>query len=172
GEMLHSGIGPGDLVLVDGAPGHCEGVERAVAEVVVQRGPPEGRPVEVTRRHDPSTFIRFRQGLEAADQHTSPLREALLGPPVAWSPEALPEIDGLDDAQRHAAAHALQAPTLAVVHGPPGTGKTWLLARVVRRLVDEGERVWTLADSNAAVDHLALQAAAAGVDVVRVGHRL
>ncbi|MEN0066000.1 MAG: AAA domain-containing protein [Myxococcota bacterium] len=158
GEMLHTGIGPGEPVWVAGAPGHCDGVERAVAEVVVERAPPPGRPVEVTRRHDPSTFIRYRQGLEAADRHASPLREALL------TAERTPEV------QADAMAHALEASTLAVIHGPPGTGKTWTLARVLRALVDRGEQPWALADSNAAVDHLALQASTAGVDVVRVGH--
>lgn len=169
GEMLHSGIGPGDPVWIDGIAGHCDGVERATAEVVVERGPPEGRPVTVTRRHDPATFIRYRQGLEAADRHASPLREALLGTRrVAVGPA--PALPDLDDAQQRAAAVALGASTLAVIHGPPGTGKTWVLARVLRALVDRGERPWALADSNAAVDHLARQAAGAGVDVVRVGH--
>ena len=170
GEMLHAGIGGGDPVWVNGGPGHCDGVERAVAEVVVDRGVPDGAEVEVTRRHDPATFVRYRQGLEAADRHRSPLREALLG---GWSgavAASLSELPELDEAQQRAAAEALGPGPLAVIHGPPGTGKTWVLARILRALVDRGERPWALADSNAAVDHLALQAAAAGVDVVRVGY--
>jgi len=56
------------------------------------------------------------------------------------------------------------------VHGPPGTGKTWLLGRMLRHTVDQGLTPWALAESNAAVDHLTATARARGLDVVRLGH--
>jgi ATP-dependent RNA/DNA helicase IGHMBP2 len=65
---------------------------------------------------------------------------------------------------------ALSEPTLSAIHGPPGTGKTHVLGAILTVLVARGERPWALADSNAAVDHLALTAHRKGLRVVRIGH--
>ncbi len=87
-------------------------------------------------------------------------------PPSTWEP-----IDtALDEVQRAAVAAALDASDVALIHGPPGTGKTRTLVEVVRQLVARGERVLAAAASNAAVDHLGEQLIAAGVPVVRIGH--
>lgn len=173
GIVLHDGIGSGDPVSVDGQPGTCVGVDGGHAEVTVSRRLDEGRAVRVTRRHDPATFVRFRQALERADVSPSPLRELLLGGEARELDSEEDRLDlgfDLDEAQIRAARHAFWAPDLAVIHGPPGTGKTRLLAAVLHALAARGERPWALADANAAVDHLALQAAAAGLDVLRLGH--
>ena len=58
-----------------------------------------------------------------------------------------------NDAQDEAVRLALGAEDLALVHGPPGTGKTFTLARIVRELVDRGERVLLSAFTNRAVDN-------------------
>lgn len=176
GTVLHDGIGPGDPVTVDGSEGFCVGVEEHHAEVLVSHRVAEGREVRVTRRHDPITFVRYRQALERADEVSSPLKERLLGKAVEGEdrrkdvPDDEGLVEGLDPAQRAAARHALDADVLAVIHGPPGTGKTRMLAAVLAALVARGERAWALADSNAAVDHLALQAADQGLEVLRLGH--
>jgi hypothetical protein len=59
---------------------------------------------------------------------------------------------------------------LALVHGPPGTGKTTVLVEVIRRAVTRGEKVLAAAPSNLAADNLLERLVAAGVDGVRVGH--
>ncbi len=182
GGDLHDGIGPGDLVWLgpkDGSPergleARVVDVEGALAELDVQGRPDwEGMPplagtYEVRLLFDPTTFVRFRQALERADEAPSPLREFLLDPGPVELPAPI-DLPGADDAQRLAAAVALRADPVGVVHGPPGTGKTWLLARVLERLVAEGDHPWALADSNAAVDHLALAAAGRGLRVLRLG---
>ena len=58
-----------------------------------------------------------------------------------------------NDAQDEAVRLALSAEDLALVHGPPGTGKTYTLARIVRESVDRGERVLLSAFTNRAVDN-------------------
>lgn len=76
----------------------------------------------------------------------------------------------LDASQREAVAHALAAEHLALIHGPPGTGKTTALVEFVRQVVARGERVLACAASNVAVDNLAERLARGGLRVVRLGH--
>jgi DNA replication ATP-dependent helicase Dna2 len=75
-----------------------------------------------------------------------------------------------NDAQDRAVRLAVGAEDCALVHGPPGTGKTYVLARIVRALVDRGDRVLLSAFTNRAVDNAIEALEAQGVtDVVRVG---
>jgi ATP-dependent RNA/DNA helicase IGHMBP2 len=78
--------------------------------------------------------------------------------------------DALDDRQRAAVDAALRAGDVALIHGPPGTGKTRTLVEVVRQRVRRGERVLCAAPSNTAVDNLGARLAGAKLRVVRLGH--
>jgi ATP-dependent RNA/DNA helicase IGHMBP2 len=86
--------------------------------------------------------------------------------PVGWT--ALD--DALDERQRAAVDTALRSGDVALIHGPPGTGKTRTLVEVVRQRVRRGERVLCAAPSNSAVDNLGLRLAEAGLRAVRLGH--
>ncbi len=86
--------------------------------------------------------------------------------PITWTP-----IDAaLDEPQRTAIDGALRSGDIALIHGPPGTGKTRTLVEVVRQRIARGERVLCAAPSNTAVDHLGARLAAAGLRIVRLGH--
>ncbi|MCP4688748.1 MAG: AAA family ATPase, partial [Desulfobacterales bacterium] len=43
---------------------------------------------------------------------------------------------------------------VVAVQGPPGAGKTWVLARVLQQLCERGERILVTAPSNTAVDNI------------------
>ena len=58
-----------------------------------------------------------------------------------------------NDAQNEAVSLAVDAEDCALIHGPPGTGKTYTIARTIRALVAEGNRVLLSAFTNRAVDN-------------------
>jgi DNA polymerase alpha-associated DNA helicase A len=60
----------------------------------------------------------------------------------------------LNAAQRAAVRLGLTSSDVAVIHGPPGTGKTTTVVELVRQLVARRRRVLLCAPSNTAVDNL------------------
>ena len=57
----------------------------------------------------------------------------------------------LNDDQEAAVRSALVSDTYHLVHGPPGTGKTRTLARLIRACLDNGERLLVACPTNVAV---------------------
>lgn len=180
-DGLHEGIKEGEAVTVTvgsvAVPGRVLRVDLEPPAAVVELRDSEvevagAQRVTVVRRFDPTGFIRALDALCAADSLDSPLRTALLlaDYPAGGAVDAVLDGVSLDPAQAVAASVALSDAPLSVVHGPPGTGKTWLLGHVLRALVRRGERPWALAESNAAVDHLVATCRVLGLDVVRLGH--
>jgi hypothetical protein len=76
----------------------------------------------------------------------------------------------LNPPQLAAVEFALSAADVAVIHGPPGTGKTTTVVELIRRAVARGEKVLACAPSNAAVDNLLDKLLAVGLEPVRLGH--
>jgi len=58
-----------------------------------------------------------------------------------------------NDAQNEAVSKAVGATDCALIHGPPGTGKTYTIARAIRAMVERGDRVLLSAFTNRAVDN-------------------
>ncbi len=78
----------------------------------------------------------------------------------------------LNQDQETAVRDALADKAIHLVHGPPGTGKTRVLARIIRACLDRGERLLVTAPTNVALDRLLLSVTDLGVtDFVRVGRR-
>ncbi len=127
---------------------------------------------EVARR-------RQRQAMErahvASGDSLAHLREILLGnkPPQFLASEVAsfqPFDPALNASQITAVGHALAARDLAVIHGPPGTGKTTAVVELIRQAVFRGERVLACAPSNLGVDNVFERLLATGVRAVRLGH--
>jgi len=101
------------------------------------------------------------------------LRAVLLGEkPPEFGPEtALVPLDGsLNPSQQQAIAFALSAKDLAIIHGPPGTGKTTAVVELIRQAVERGDRVLVCAPSNLAVDNVLERLLVFGAKAVRLGH--
>lgn len=82
------------------------------------------------------------------------------------------QLDGLNEEQREAVLCALRAKDLAVIHGPPGTGKTHTIVSYISSEVARGNRVLVAAPSNVAVDNIAERLPRSGTSTkfVRAGH--
>ncbi len=76
----------------------------------------------------------------------------------------------LNDSQNEALQSILEAEDLAIVHGPPGTGKTTTLVESINELLKEEKQILVCAPSNAATDHLAKSLHQKGLRVVRIGN--
>lgn len=81
----------------------------------------------------------------------------------------LPFPEALDESQRTAVTHALMAEQIALIHGPPGTGKTTAVVEVIRQTAARGESVLACAPSNVAVDNLAERLLQQGLKITRIG---
>ena len=87
---------------------------------------------------------------------------------LSSSPIAIPSLNAK---QQEAVAKILAANDLAIVHGPPGTGKTTTLVQAIKAMVQQDRKqILVTAPSNAAVDLLSEKLADAGLKVVRVGN--
>lgn len=80
------------------------------------------------------------------------------------------EAGKLNASQRDALKLIAAAEDLAIIHGPPGTGKTTTLVSAIKRICEKERQVLVCAPSNTAVDLLAERLHQAGLRVVRTGH--
>lgn len=184
GKPLETRLGSGDLVAV--LPRRAEVIDAPIG-VVAERGrarvrvafdeaPPafvtEGR-VALEQQATDVTFDRAADVLRRLAERDVPARAVLFEGARARVDDAAGVPDAgalLNPEQADAVARALAARDVFLVHGPPGTGKSTVLAEIARAAAASGERLLLCAASNAATDHLALLARAAGLDAVRVGH--
>lgn len=125
---------------------------------------------EITRQRQLAALQRARN---ARRDRLSELRQVLLG---ATEPQLTPEIPvtsldaALNASQQEAVRFALTARDVAILHGPPGTGKTTTLVELIRQAIRRGQRVLACAPSNLAVDNLLQRLVAHGEQALRLGH--
>ena len=78
-------------------------------------------------------------------------------------------VAALNAGQQLAVNKILAANELAIVHGPPGTGKTTTLVQALKLLAAK-EQILVVAPSNAAVDLLSEKLSNEGLNVLRIGN--
>ena len=137
---------------------------------------PEGKryridlsPDETTRRRQSAAMAKAR----LATGRSARLRDVLLGKRESRFTDINPVTKGmttLNPPQSDAVAFGLAAKDIAVIHGPPGTGKTTTLAELIYQAVQSGQKVLACAPSNTAVDNLLEKLVSLVPAVVRIGH--
>ena len=77
----------------------------------------------------------------------------------------------LNESQKHAVSKILAADHLAIIHGPPGTGKTTTIVQAIKSLLKHhNQKILVVAPSNTAVDLLTEKLVIEGLNVIRVGN--
>jgi ATP-dependent RNA/DNA helicase IGHMBP2 len=100
------------------------------------------------------------------------LREILLGyMPANFQKGLYPvHIPTLNLSQNQAVNNSIACQDIAILHGPPGTGKTTTLVETIRQISKYESAILVCAPSNPATDLLTERLAAVGLKVVRVGN--
>ena len=129
------------------------------------------------RSTDEISRQRQRQALDRAsvakNSRLAALRDILLGTvaptfdPIA---EFQPLNHSLNESQRQAVRFTLSAKDIAIIHGPPGTGKTTTIVELIRQIVQAGQSVLAVAPSNLAVDNILERLLTTGEKPIRLGH--
>lgn len=125
-------------------------------------------PDEVTRKRQAAAMTLA----QTATGRMGELRDLLLfhRTPSFRTAVRVDRSPGLNASQHEAVEFALSANDLAVIHGPPGTGKTTTVVEVIRQTIGRGDRVLACAPSNTAVDNMLERLVATGIRAVRLGH--
>ncbi|KAJ5584619.1 uncharacterized protein N7459_004419 [Penicillium hispanicum] len=139
-----------------------------------------GKKLWLVKLANDVTYRRMRQTMEkmakmtdaehshfmrVAFGHTSPLQpdDDAAGPIEFTDPT-------LNDSQKDAIRFALGAKDIALIHGPPGTGKTHTLIELIMQMVQRKKRILVCGPSNVSVDNIVERLAPKKVPVVRIGH--
>ncbi len=126
--------------------------------------------------YDETTFREMLRALQLVkDADSGPLarlRDVLMGDksPVYLPARTHTPPANLNPSQKKAVAHVLEAEDVALIHGPPGTGKTTTLVAAIEAVLTYEDQVMVSAASNTAVDVMVRKIADAGKRVVRLGH--
>ena len=80
------------------------------------------------------------------------------------------KIDKLNDSQNAAVRKIVAAKDIAIIHGPPGTGKTTTLVQAIRETLKSEQQVLVCSSSNTAVDLLTEKLHREGINVLRLGN--
>ena len=135
----------------------------------------EGR-LGVNIQFDDNSYTEMQKALDevigARNNRVAELREIIEGhtKPGFEKVDDTIVIPQLNFSQNKAVRHILSANDVAVVHGPPGTGKTTTIVQAIRLVLQTERQVLVCAPTNTAVDLITEKLIEQGVNVLRVGH--
>ncbi|MEQ9298326.1 MAG: AAA domain-containing protein [Cyclobacteriaceae bacterium] len=129
----------------------------------------------VNLAYDESSFREMegavKQVMKAGANRLGELRDTIYGASTPRFEKPLPvSFPILNEDQNKALQKAIAAKDIALVHGPPGTGKTTTLVQAIKYTVDIEKQVLVCTPSNASVDLLVEKLVDQGLDVLRIGH--
>ncbi len=130
----------------------------------------------INLQFDESTYKEMERStrivMESEDNRIAELRDILYGLERPNFRPLQQEINfpQLNESQNQAVRRILEAEDVAIIHGPPGTGKTTTLVQAIATSVTNQKQVLVCAPSNTAVDLLTERLAFAGLRVIRLGH--
>ena len=116
-------------------------------------------------------FEALKQVIGAKNNRLAELRDIFHGtqPASTFSFHPL-RFPWLNATQEEAVNKVLHAKDVAIVHGPPGTGKTTTLVEAVYETLHRENQVLVCAQSNMAVDWISEKLVDRGVSVLRIGN--
>lgn len=172
-----------------GAEGVVLRVRRENVEIVLDKEDadvPSGGKLWIVKLANDVTYKRMNQTMtrlqKLGDQDYTPFMRVLFG---QASPTPLPSDlndpshplhklewndPSLNDSQKEAIRFALSCREIALIHGPPGTGKTHTLVELILQLVKQNLRLLVCGPSNISVDNIVERLASHKVPMVRLGH--
>ncbi|KAJ4394226.1 hypothetical protein N0V93_003443 [Gnomoniopsis smithogilvyi] len=111
-----------------------------------------------------SIFMRTLFGLSSP----SPLPENLSSDPDVGELEWIDP--SLNDSQKDAIRFALASREIALIHGPPGTGKTHTLIELILQMIKRNLRILVCGPSNISVDNIVERLSPHKIPILRLGH--
>ncbi|TIC03795.1 P-loop containing nucleoside triphosphate hydrolase protein [Wallemia mellicola] len=135
-------------------------------------------PIYLTQLRDESTYTKL---LEMIDKYEylersddlSLLMKTIFGlRKPTFSQRAPSEYfdSTLNQSQRHAVNLALKADHLALIHGPPGTGKSYTLIEIIRQFISQDKRILVCGSSNLAIDNILERLSVYNIPATRIGN--
>jgi len=116
-------------------------------------------------------FEALKQVIRAKNNRLAELRDIFHGkqPTSSYSFQPI-RFPWLNQTQEEAVNKVLHAKDVAIVHGPPGTGKTTTLVEAIYETLHRESQVLVCAQSNMAVDWISEKLTDRGVNVLRIGN--
>lgn len=116
-------------------------------------------------------FEALEDVIRAKNNRLAELRDTLLGTLSVHQRELYPvRFPWLNSTQEEAVNKVLCTKDVAIVHGPPGTGKTTTLVEAIYETLHRENQVLVCAQSNTAVDWISEKLVDRGVPVLRIGN--
>ncbi|RXN00564.1 DNA-binding protein SMUBP-2 [Acipenser ruthenus] len=135
-------------------------------------------PFNLLKLANDVTYKRLKNALNSLNQYSAGPASNLIGVLFGYSePSPCQETktldlynSSLDESQKEAVCFSLSQKELAIIHGPPGTGKTTTVVELILQAVKLGLKILCCAPSNVAVDNLVERLARFKAKVLRLGH--